>query len=95
MKNHNFPALCFLLLSYCAVSAIIALAFAIVAVVWQVSRSLPNTGINAQSLAPIFDPVPSIDTVKAVTNSILTRAGKKPKTTISNLIREEATRRVS
>jgi hypothetical protein len=92
MKTATFPALCFLTLVYCAGFAIIAL---VLVVIRSMPKNRPTTGINAQSLAPIFELVPSIDTVEAVTNSPLTRAGKKPKTTISNLIREEATRRVS
>jgi hypothetical protein len=103
MKNPSFPALCFLTLAYCAGFVIIALVTLLV--VRSIPKSSPTHGINAQNLAPIFEPVGSInaqsfwisnpESPQTIDTSPLTRAGKKPKATLASLIREEATRRAS
>jgi hypothetical protein len=83
MKNPNFPALCFLTLAYCAGFVIITL---VLLVVRSMQNTRPTTGVNAQTLAPIFEPVGSINTVIV---PISNRRYKKPKVSISALIREE------
>jgi hypothetical protein len=88
MKNPSFFALCFLTLAYCAWFVIIAL---VLVVARSIPKSSPTHGINAQNLAPIFEPVGSID--GAITE--INRTIKKPKATLASLIREEATRRAS
>jgi hypothetical protein len=60
MKNPIFFALVFLTLAYCAGFVIIAL----VLVVGIDRTTSSTTGINAQNLAPIFEPVPSIKPVQ-------------------------------
>jgi hypothetical protein len=66
MKTATFPALCFLTLAYCAGFVIIAL---VLVVIRSMPKNRPSIGINAQTLAPIFEPVPLIDAVTNATQS--------------------------
>jgi hypothetical protein len=103
MKNPTFPALCFLILAYCIGFVTLAL---VMVVVRSIPNTIPTTGISAETLAPIFEPVGSIDaqsfwisnpeSPQTIANSPLTRTTtKKPKVTLASLIREEATLRAS
>jgi hypothetical protein len=88
MKTATFPALCFLTLAYCAGFIIIAL---VLLVVRSMPSTRPTTGINAQTLAQIF----AVSNLESTVHKPLSNAAKKPKATITALIREEAMRKES
>jgi hypothetical protein len=111
MKNPNFPAIIFLLLAWALIAiltATIITGVKLVVKLWAYLNPPKLVPSAAAVYAPIFEPMPSIDTVTNVTASpaevvdvpISNRrcqnlshkcnsVGKKPKASISALIREE------
>jgi hypothetical protein len=91
MKNPIFPAIVFMLILWASIAIMTALLMTtgkLVVTLWKYLNPQQQPISTAAILAPIFEPIPAL-------KSVIATAGKKPKATLVNLIREEAARKVS